>query len=202
MIQAVIFDIGGVLIRTVDHSPRRRIEERFGLAPGDAEFIVFNSEGGRATQRGAFTEEQNWRRVQTELGLSDDDLALFRQEFWAGDKLDTALIDYIRGLRPRRQTAIISNAMPGLMTLLTGKHPIADAFDVIIGSGDVGVAKPDPAIYHMALERLGRRPEEAVFIDDAPRNIEGARAVGLHTIHYLPGIDLVAELEAMLHAQS
>lgn len=202
MIQAVIFDIGGVLIRTVDHGPRRRIEERFGLAPGDAEFIVFNSEGGLATQRGAFTEEQNWLRVQAELRLSDDDLALFRQEFWAGDKLDTALIDYIRGLRPHYQTAIISNAMPGLMTLLTGKHPIADAFDVIIGSGDAGVAKPDPAIYHMALKRLGRQPGEAVFIDDSPRNIEGARAVGLHTIHYLPGLDLIAELEAMLRPLS
>ena len=200
MIQAVVFDIGGVLIRTLDHTPRRRMEERFGLAPGDAEYIVFNSEGGLATQRGVFTEEQNWRRVQAELGLSDDDLALFREAFWAGDKLDTALIETIRSLRPRYQTAIISNAMPGLMTLLTGKHPIADAFDVIIGSGDVGVTKPDPAIYWLALDQLGRRPEEAVFIDDSLRNVEGARAVGMHAIHYLPGMNLIAELDALLHA--
>jgi epoxide hydrolase-like predicted phosphatase len=198
MIQAVIFDIGGVLIRTLDHAPRRRIEERFGLEAGAAEFIVFNSAGGLATQRGEFTEEQNWRRVQTELQLSDDDLAFFRREFWAGDKLDTALIDYIRRLRPRYQTAIISNAMPGLMTMLTGKHPIADAFDVIIGSGDTGVAKPDAAIYQLALDKLGRRPEEAIFIDDSLRNIEGAQAVGLHTIYYTPGIDLIGALGALL----
>jgi epoxide hydrolase-like predicted phosphatase len=200
MIQAVIFDIGGVLIRTEDYAPRRRIEQRFGLEAGAAEFIVFNSEGGLATQRGQFTEEENWRRVQAELKLSDDDLALFRQEFWAGDKLDTALMDYIRRLRPAYQTAIISNAMPGLMTLLTGKHPIADAFDVIIGSGDVGVAKPAAAIYQLALDKLGRRPEEAVFIDDSLRNVEGARAVGLHAIRYTPGMDLIAELEGMLSA--
>lgn len=194
MIQAVIFDIGGVLIRTEDHAPRRAIEQRFGLAPGDAEFIVFNSEGGLATQRGEFSEEQNWRRVQAELKLSDDDLAFFRREFWAGDKLDTALIAHIRRLRRHYQTAIISNAMPGLMTLLTGKHPIADAFDVIVGSGDVGIAKPDAAIYQLTLDQLGRQAEEAIFIDDSQRNIEGARAVGLHTIHYTPGLDLAAAL--------
>jgi epoxide hydrolase-like predicted phosphatase len=198
MIQAIIFDIGGVLIRTEDQGPRRRIEERLGLEAGAAEFIVFNSEGGRATQRGEFSEEENWRRVQAELRLSDDDLALFRAEFWAGDQLDTALIDYIRGLRPRYQTAIISNAMPGLLTLLTGKHPIADAFDVIIGSGDAGIAKPDAAIYQLALDKLGRQPQEAIFIDDSLRNVQGARAVGLHTIHYTAGMNLIAELEAML----
>ena len=194
MIQAIIFDIGGVLIRTEDHEPRRRLEQRLGLAPGAAEYIVFNSESGLRTQRGEFTEEENWLRVQRELNLSDGDLADFRREFWGGDKLDGELIDYIRRLHGRYQTAIISNALPGLMTLVTGKYPIADAFDVIVGSGDVKVAKPDPAIYRLALEQLGRQPAEAVFIDDSLPNIQGALAVGLHTIHYTRGTDIPAAL--------
>jgi epoxide hydrolase-like predicted phosphatase len=194
MIQAIIFDIGGVLIRTEDHEPRRRLEQRLGLAPGAAEYIVFNSESGLRTQRGEFTEEDNWLRVQRELNLSDGDLADFRREFWGGDKLDGELIDYIRRLHGRYQTAIISNALPGLMTLVTGKYPIADAFDVIVGSGDVKVAKPDPAIYRLALEQLGRQPAEAVFIDDSLPNIQGALAVGLHTIHYTRGTDIPAAL--------
>ena len=131
-----------IWLRTEDHAPRRQLEERLGLAPGVAEFIVFNSDAGLRTQRGEFTEEENWLRVQAELGLSDADLADFRREFWAGDKLDCDLIDYIRRLHGRYQTAIISNAMPGLMALVNGKYPIADAFDVIVGSGDVKVAKP------------------------------------------------------------
>jgi HAD superfamily hydrolase (TIGR01509 family) len=194
MIQAVIFDIGGVLIRTEDHAPRRRLEEQLGLDPGEAEYIVFNSANGLRTQRGEFSEEENWQRVQRELKLSDAELALFRREFWAGDKLDGALIDYIRRLHERYQTAIISNAMPGLMTLVTGKYPIADAFNVIVGSGDVKVAKPDPTIYRLTLDQLGRRPDEAIFIDDSLPNIEGARGVGLHTVHYTRGIDLPAAL--------
>jgi epoxide hydrolase-like predicted phosphatase len=196
MIQAVIFDIGGVLVRTEDPQPRRQWEEWRGLPPGTAEYVVFNSEGGLQTQRGQFTEEENWLRVQRDLNLSAADLAELRQAFWAGDRLDEGLIDYIRGLRGRYQTAIISNAMPGLMTLLTGKYPIVDAFDVIVGSGDVKVAKPDPAIYHLTLEKLGRQPHEAIFVDDSPTNIEGARVVGLHTIHYTRGLDLPGALAA------
>ena len=172
----------------------RRLEQRLGLAPGAAEYIVFNSESGLRTQRGEFTEEENWLRVQRELNLSDGDLADFRREFWGGDKLDGELIDYIRRLHGHYQTAIISNALPGLMTLVTGKYPIADAFDVIVGSGDVKVAKPDPAIYRLALEQLGRQPAEAVFIDDSLPNIQGALAVGLHTIHYTRGTDIPAAL--------
>lgn len=196
MIQAIIFDIGGVLIRTEDHEPRRRLEQRLGLAAGAAEHIVLNSEAGLRTQRGEFTEEENWLRVQRELNLSDAILADFRRDFWAGDKLDTALLDYIRCLHRRYQTAIISNAMPGLMTLVSGKYQIADAFDVIVGSGDVKVAKPDPAIYRLTLQKLGRQPSEAIFIDDALPNIQGAQAVGLHTIHYTRGMDIPAVLAA------
>jgi glucose-1-phosphatase len=194
MIQAVIFDIGGVLIRTEDHEPRRRLEQRLGLAPGAAEFVVFNSEAGLRTQRGEFTEEENWQRVQRELNLSDGDIDDFRRQFWAGDKLDAELIDYIRRLHSRYQTAIISNAMPGLMTLVTGKYSIADAFDVIVGSGDVKLAKPDPAIYHLTLQQLGRQPDEAIFVDDSLPNILGAQAVGLHTVHYTPGANIPAAL--------
>jgi epoxide hydrolase-like predicted phosphatase len=196
MIQAIVFDIGGVLIRTEDHAPRRRLEEQLGLAPGAAEYILLNSADGLRTQRGEFSEEENWHRIQRELNLSDANLARFRREFWAGDKLDEALVDYIRRLHRRYQTAIISNAMPGLMTLVTGKYPMADAFDVIVGSGDVKVTKPDPAIYHLTLARLGRLPAEAIFIDDSLPNVEGARAVGMHAIHYTRDMDLPAALAA------
>jgi epoxide hydrolase-like predicted phosphatase len=196
MIQAIVFDIGGVLIRTEDHAPRRQLEEQLGLAPGAAEYILLNSADGLRTQRGEFSEEENWHRIQRELNLSDANLARFRREFWAGDKLDEALVDYIRRLHRRYQTAIISNAMPGLMTLVTGKYPMADAFDVIVGSGDVKVTKPDPAIYHLTLARLGRLPTEAIFIDDSLPNVEGARAVGMHAIHYTRDMDLPAALAA------
>ena len=60
--------------------------------------------------------------------------------------------------------------------------PVDDLFEVIVDSSAVGIRKPDPAIYRMALDQLGVAPERSVFLDDAPGNIEAARALGMHAI--------------------
>ena len=196
MIRAVIFDIGGVLVRTEDYAGRRRIEQRYGLPPGGAEQLVFNSPMGQAAQRGEWTTEQLWRWVQDELRLSDTDLAEFRREFWSGDRLDAELVDYIRRLHGPYKTGIISNALDNLQQLISAAYPMADAFDVVIGSADERVMKPDPAIFHLALARLDCQPEEAIFVDDFLHNVEGARAVGMQGIHYTRGLDVPAALAA------
>ncbi len=194
MIKAIIFDVGGVLLRTFDPSPRQRWEERLGLNPGDAEILVFNSERGRMAQRGEIAEEAHWQWVGDELGLSAPALAQFRRDFWGGDRLDTQLVQTIRQLRPHYQTGIISNAMDGLRHILHTKYPIADAFDDIVVSAEEGIMKPDAGIFTLALTRLGRAPQESVFIDDMAANVAGAQAAGLFAIHFTPATDLLAEL--------
>ncbi|HRJ45238.1 MAG TPA: HAD-IA family hydrolase, partial [Caldilineaceae bacterium] len=89
---------------------------------------------------------------------------------------------------------IISNFMDDLRRSLSEKYPIADAFDLIVISAEEKVMKPDPVIFQRTIERLGRRPEECVFVDDFAHNVEGARAVGMHAIHYTPQTDMKAEL--------
>ena len=72
--------------------------------------------------------------------------------------------------------------------------------DPIIISSDVRVAKPTPAIYELVLERAGKRPEQCVFIDDKIGNIEPARKLGIHAIHFPKGSKreyLEAELKKM-----
>ncbi|MCB8985623.1 MAG: HAD family phosphatase [Ardenticatenaceae bacterium] len=197
MIRAVIFDIGGVLIRTTDHRPRRAWDARLGLAPGESEAVVFGSEMGTKAQRGTITDEALWDWVGQHLGLDQANLTVFRQDFWAGDVLDTDLVDFIRTLRPRYQTAVISNATDGLRVSLTDQYQIADAFDLIVTSAEEKIAKPEPEIFIRTLARLGRAPEEAVFVDDFAHNIEAARALGLHTIRFRPGVDVPAELAQM-----
>ena len=194
MIRAVIFDVGGVLIRTVDPSPRRALEERLGLAPGEAERLVFNSPHGAKAQHGIIRSAKLWAWVQTQLGLDEAGLAAFQREFFAGDVLDETLVTLVRELRKRYQTAILSNYMDDLLENVTKRYPMADAFDVIVGSAYEGVTKPDAAIFERVLARLERAPQEAVFIDDLDRNIAGAQAVGLATIHYTPGLDVAAAL--------
>ncbi len=193
-IRAVIFDVGGVLVRTQDPRPRAELERRLGLAPGASEVLVFSGELGTRAQLGEVRAEELWRSVQTQLGLDEAGLADFRREFFGGDRLDTALVDYVRALRPRYRTAIISNAMDNLQASLSTEYPLADAFDLIVGSAYERVMKPDAAIYTCTLARLGCAADEAVFVDDFARNIAGARAVGMHALHYTAGMDVPAEL--------
>jgi putative hydrolase of the HAD superfamily len=193
-IRAVIFDVGGVLVRTFDHSGRRAWERRLGLAEGAADAVVFHSEGGQRAQRGESSDADQWEWVGTHLGLNAPDLAAFRRDFWRGDAVDTALLDLIHRLRPRYQTAIISNATDALHAWLD-YYGLSAAFDVVVGSAYEKIMKPDPVIYERTLARLGRHPAEAVFIDDAPANVAGARAVGMWAIPFTPGMDLEWELE-------
>lgn len=197
MIKAVIFDMGGVLVRTVDPTKRAGWEARLGLAAGDAERIVLNSVMGKRAQLGELTTEELWRWVQQELHMDDATLAAFRHDFWAGDILDDDLVDLIRYLRHNYQTALLSNFMDELHEVITQRHPMADAFDLVVGSAYEKVMKPDAQIYARTLDRLGRQPAEAVFIDDALPNVEGARQVGLTAIHYQAGMDVSAALDAL-----
>jgi epoxide hydrolase-like predicted phosphatase len=71
---------------------------------------------------------------------------------------------------------------------------IADAFDLIIGSAEVKIMKPDHAIYQLALQRLDLQPDETVFIDDFAHNIVAAKQVGMATIHFKSDLDVPAEL--------
>jgi epoxide hydrolase-like predicted phosphatase len=196
-IQALIFDVGGVLIRTADYTSRRQLEKRLGLADWESEKIVFNSEMGRKAQHGSITNIQLWESIAQSLSLSPDSLEQFRQEFWGGDLLDEELVALIRQLKKRYQTAIISNATDSLRQTLQTTFPIADAFDLIVISAEEKVMKPDPEIYLRTLARLGRRPAETVFIDDFAENIAAARELGMHTIHFNPSINLTAELKSL-----
>jgi putative hydrolase of the HAD superfamily len=152
---------------------------------------------GIQAQSGAITSQALWSAVQEELELDAAGLAAFRAEFFGGDRLDTEMVALVRRLHTAYQTAIISNAMDDLLEMITHQYPLADAFDLIVGSAYQKVMKPAPEIFLWTLAQLGREAHEAVFIDDFAHNIAGARAVGMAGIHYQPGVDLVGELAAL-----
>lgn len=194
-IQAVIFDIGGVLVRTRDQSGRRKWETRLGLSPGGAESLVLNSEMGFRAQRGEITTAELWDWVRDHLQL-DEELDAFREDFWGGDTVDEALVALIEELRPNYRMAALSNAADSLLESLAS-YNLLDKFDLVVGSAFEGVMKPDPAIYLTTLRRLGVEAAEAVFIDDAPANVAAAAALGIQAIRFTPETDLRAELSRL-----
>ena len=190
MIKAIIFDVGGVLIRTRDWTLRHKWEDRLGLAKGETDELVFGQPMGLRAQLGEITSDQLWTWIGQRLKMSDSELSNFQRDFWAKDELDRELIGLIRRLRPNYQTAIISNAMDDLRLMLNEKHLIASDFDLIVCSAEEGLMKPDPEIYRRTLERIGREPAESIFVDDNEENISAARNLGIHVIRFTPELDL------------
>ena len=74
MIQAVIFDFGGVFMKTSDYQPRHRWDERLGLPHGSVERVVHGSESWRAAQKGQLSMEAYWQDVAQQLHLTSDDV--------------------------------------------------------------------------------------------------------------------------------
>ena len=92
------------------------------------------------------------------------------------------------------RTAFLSNGVPEAMARIRADRPLEQWFDVVIVSCEVGVTKPDPAIFELCLTRLNVKPRHALFVDDRTENLKGAAKVGLRTFHFA-GPDAVLRLE-------
>jgi epoxide hydrolase-like predicted phosphatase len=184
-IEAVIFDLGGVLVRTEFPEVRHELARKLGLEPRALERTVWGSEDWELAQVGTITYEEYWQRVAAALGLSTPkELSEFRREYFSGDRVDQELVRLIERLRKRYKIGLLSNAPDKLEIWLENDWGIRGLFDAIVYSAQVGVAKPDPAMFHLILDRLGLSPSEALFIDDFPRNVEAALALGMKAIRF------------------
>ena len=197
-IRAVIWDMGGVLVRTEDKAPRAALAQRFGMSYQDLEELIFSSDAGLRAQRGELSAKERWQYLPDEVPVQPEEIDAFHEAFFGGDRVDATLIDYIRALRPRYRTGILSNAFSDLRRVMTQVWRIDDVFDSLIISAEVRCMKPEARIYQLAVQDLGVAPQEAVFIDDSMRNIDGSRAAGLQAVHFQSPAQARAELDALL----
>jgi glucose-1-phosphatase len=197
-IKAVIFDLGGVLVRTESQESRQRLAANLGYSPEDLYHLVFDNPSAVQATLGQVSWEGHWAAVAQTLQMSQDEVRAVQEAFFADDRLDEDLVAYIRTLRSRFTTALLSNAWDNLRTFLVDTWKIADAFDEILISAEVGLAKPDPRIFRLILQRLQLKAQQAVFVDDFIQNIEAARKIGLHTVHFRTPAQALAELQTLL----
>jgi epoxide hydrolase-like predicted phosphatase len=196
-IRAVFIDFGGVIVRTEDKGPRTRLAERLGVTTRDLEMIFFESESSQRASTGEIPEEAHWQAVAETLGVDQSEGEKINAEFFSGDRADTALLDFLRSLRPECKVGLISNAWSGLRAFITSQK-FDDVFDEMIISAEVGLGKPDPRIYRLALKKLDVRPEESVFLDDVLVNVEAARSVGMSAIQFTQPEKALEELKQIL----
>jgi len=196
-IRAIFIDLGGVIVRTEYQAPRQHLAERLGMEYEDLVKQVFDDETGRQASLGQLSEDEHWAAVMRKLRLPESETQAVREAFFAGDIVDYALLDFMRGLRKKYKVGLISNAWSGLRPWIISRK-FEDAFDAMIISAEVGVMKPDARIFQIALEKLGVSPSESVFLDDFPENVVGARAIGMQAIHFIQPEQALEELRQLL----
>jgi 2-haloacid dehalogenase len=192
----VVFDIGNVLVRWNPRNLFRKTMkdearmERFLGTALSMDFvaltdIVADFSKAVAERAKAFPEfarelhlfDERW--VETLGEPIEENVALLRRLKAAG-----------------RPVYAISNFATVKFAIARQMFDFLNEFDDAVISGHVGVMKPDPRIFEILFERVRRRPEELVFVDDSLKNIEAARALGMPAVHFRPDVDLRSELAA------
>jgi epoxide hydrolase-like predicted phosphatase len=192
-IKAIIFDFGQVLNAAVDvpavATHRTEMARQLGLEPDELWPYLFTGELALEWMTGRLPAEEFWTQALGARGLTDpQEVAAFVVEVFKGsEEIHPEMIALLEELHGRYKLAVISNAdwtEEVMRHDFLNKFGLPDLFDVIVTSASAGAAKPDPAIYELALQRLGVRPEEAVFTDDLPLFTEAAAKLGMHAFTF------------------
>jgi len=183
-IEAVVFDYGGVLCRPPATSDIDRLAAPFGL-PRDKFWRMYAQLRG-PYDRGMIEAREYWRTMAQCAGvlLSEAQYAALEAidlEMWSG--YNESMLALAAELREAGvKTGILSNMLTDMLAKLRAETDWLPLFDVQVYSCDLGLAKPDEAIYARLIEKLGVAPSRTLFVDDISANVEGARRAGLQAV--------------------
>jgi putative hydrolase of the HAD superfamily len=202
-IAGILFDFGGVLAPFFRPALFRALEDELGLQPGSLSEILWRSTDWRLAEVGAIDDEEYWRRAAPRLGLSAGTeraqarLRALRQTLYGGVEVDPEMVNLVRRLGSAYRVGLLSNTSEREPERMLRRHGLEGLFDAVMLSAAVGLAKPDPAIYRLAVQWLGTEPETTVFVDDYAPNVAAASEQGLHGLHFTGYADLVEALEGL-----
>lgn len=136
--------------------------------------------------------ELDWEKYR-----EDNNLEVPVEHLWSAyEKLNPVLTQFLVQMRPHYKLATICNG--GSREAVNRKFRFNDLVDLMVFDEEEGIAKPDARIYLRTLLRLGVQPEEAVFVDDKMENVEAARQLGMHGIHFQHTEQALAEIQEVL----
>jgi HAD superfamily hydrolase (TIGR01509 family) len=170
MIRGIIFDCFGVLYQgSVGHlyeltPPSRRAElENLSLS-SDYGYV---SRDDFLAQVSVLTEKTT---REVEMIMQSDHIR------------NTAMIAYVKTLRANYKVAMLSNVGRGVIGRLFSTTELDELFDTVILSSEIGMVKPDPAIFTYTSDKLGVLPEDCLMVDDLQVNIDGAAQAGMRGV--------------------
>jgi putative hydrolase of the HAD superfamily len=192
----LLVDWGGVLTTDLFAS-FAAFCERQGLAP-DALMQGFRHDPDARQalidlEEGKLSEADFEVKLGGLIGVASDGLI---DQLFAGAGPEEPMIAAVRAARAAGiRTGLISNSWG------TSRYPkavLAELFDGVVISGDVGMRKPAPEMYTLGAERIGLKTDQCVFVDDLPFNLTPAAELGMGTVHHRDSATTIAELEKLL----
>jgi putative hydrolase of the HAD superfamily len=196
-VKGLLIDFGGVLTTNVFDSFKAFCREE-GL-PEDSVKQLFRERGDgltllRRLERGELSAEEFSHKFAPLLGVNPDNLV---ERLFGGIRPDEAMLGAVRRSRAAGiKTGLISNSWGD--GLAYDPALLDELFDAVVISGDVGMHKPEPEIFHLGAERIGVAPEDCVFVDDLRENCAGAEAVGMKAILHRGPERTLPQLEELL----
>lgn len=207
-LKAVLFDFGGVFTDSPFHA-FSAYATKIGATREQVTEIVFggyvvdSDHPWHQVERGEITLENARERIMAlgrEQGLDVDIWEVFMAMAENGGGLRTELVDYVPRIRASGlATGIITNNVLEFRDHWRGMLPVDELFDFVIDSSEVGMRKPNPAIFELALETGGFTPGQVLFLDDYEGNVIAAQALNIRSILVDgDGAKTVADLDAVL----
>jgi epoxide hydrolase-like predicted phosphatase len=196
-VKGLLVDFGGVLTTNVFDSFKQFCLAE-GLEPGTVKRLFREDPAAlaelRSLERGEVTEEEFSERFGPILGVANADGLVDR--LFGGMRPDEPMIEAVKQVkRSGIRTGLVSNSWG------RGRYDRAafpEMFDGVVISGEVGLHKPEPEIFHLGAREIGVPPGECVFVDDLRENCAGAEAVGMTAILHRGADTTLPELERLL----
>jgi beta-phosphoglucomutase len=188
-LKAIIFDLDGVLWRSGDiHAAAYRKT----LTQAGLEMPDYGSIAGRRTDE---VIRELWLAQRSQVGNDSEAITQLTQEkqnvarrmLRSNPPLAPGCVDVIRALARVKQLALVSSASAKTVELFLSCSGTGDYFDAIIYGDQVTIAKPHPAIYQLALQKIGRSGGETAVVEDAPSGVRAARDAGIATVIAIEG---------------
>jgi len=198
MIEASIFDMGGVLIESPRTAVGDHLQKELGIDQETVDAIW--KDLIPLLGSGKIDEKEFWERVgeQYEIRPVSLDEDLLGKPFLETLEKNNELLEYIKGLGQKGiKLAVLSN------TIEPHAKPVRESgvfepFDFVFLSHEVGSRKPDPAIYEHAIEVMGINPASTVYVDDDPENVGVAQQLGMHGIVAKDPKQVIKDLENLV----
>lgn len=195
-VRAVFFDIGNVLLRFSSRQVLARVACAVRSHPLKLAKYLWKSDIGARIERGEVSGEQLYALFQSELGYKGT-FAQFRLLWCDHFTLDRGTYAILKRTAKAVPTYLLSNTNALHIEFIRERYEFPALVRGSILSHELGLRKPDPAIYRAALKLSGTKPEETVFVDDLKPNVESAKRLGFQAIRFRDAEDLRRRFDAL-----